>query len=375
MQAVQQEKRGFVYHFLQSNYITWFTDWFLGLFGKAAHVILILTTLYTGAELIPGMNLPAALNNTVFLVQMLTLDIGGIGLGKLAMQAKESNPEGAAKAEGLSKWLIRIVIASLVTVAVEGTIKSIPGLGGNIVQVIEAINLVVGGVLTIAGAICAVKYGPVIHALAHDDQAQPAPDKVQDLVSRAVAEAQAKLAADQAQMIADLSARHEQASNLQRIETQMLSAKVHDMPLQISGPASENEADFEAKLADLRAQIEAENEAKFEAKALRMRQEFEARFEAVLRQSVTVSEVREIAQLEASKSAKNLLEMGQKGSAPKSKSEAKPGAPLLDKRATVVALAELRPELSSYEIADETGVPVSTVQRYLKERKEQLSQK
>ncbi len=375
MQAVQQEKRGFVYHFLQSNYITWFTDWFLGLFGKAAHVILILTTLYTGAELIPGMNLPAALNNTVFLVQMLTLDIGGIGLGKLAMQAKESNPEGAAKAEGLSKWLIRIVIASLVTVAVEGTIKSIPGLGGNIVQVIEAINLVVGGVLTIARAICAVKYGPVIHALAHDDQAQPAPDKVQDLVSRAVAEAQAKLAADQAQMIADLSARHEQASNLQRIETQMLSAKVHDMPLQISGPASENEADFEAKLADLRAQIEAENEAKFEAKALRMRQEFEARFEAVLRQSVTVSEVREIAQLEASKSAKNLLEMGQKGSAPKSKSEAKPGAPLLDKRATVVALAELRPELSSYEIADETGVPVSTVQRYLKERKEQLSQK
>jgi hypothetical protein len=69
--------------------VTAVTDWFLGFFSKAAHMVLILTTLYTGAELLPGISLPIAINNGVFVVQMLVPDVGGMGLARLAMQARD----------------------------------------------------------------------------------------------------------------------------------------------------------------------------------------------------------------------------------------------------------------------------------------------
>src|SRR6185437_10668379 len=138
------------------TYVTVITDWFLGFFGKAAHLVLILTTLYTGAELLPGVSLPGSLSNAVFVLQMLVLDVGGMGLAKLAMQASDQgNEDGAKKADDLSKWLIRIVIASLVTVAVEQAVKAIPGLNG-ISTIVDGVNIAVGGVLTIARAVCAV---------------------------------------------------------------------------------------------------------------------------------------------------------------------------------------------------------------------------
>lgn len=193
-------KRGFWYHFRHSTYITAITDWFLGFFGKAAHLILILTTLYTGAELLPGVSLPAPLNNAVFVLQMLVLDVGGMGLAKLAMQAKDrGNEEGAKKAEDLSKWLIRIVIASLVTVAAEQAVKAIPGLS-DISTIVDGINIAVGGLLTIARAVCAVNYGRVIHALQLEDEGEPQPTQIIDveaLVHQAIAELAATLAADQ----------------------------------------------------------------------------------------------------------------------------------------------------------------------------------
>jgi hypothetical protein len=193
-------KRSFWYHFNRSTYVTAITDWFLGFFGKAAHLVLILTTLYTGAELLPGVSLPGALNNAVFVLQMLVLDVGGMGLAKLAMQASDrGNEEGAKKADDLSKWLIRIVIASLVTVAVEQAVRAIPGLSG-ISTVVAGINIAVGGVLTIARAVCAVNYGRVIHSLQLEDDGEPQPPQVVDveaLVRQTIGELVATLAADQ----------------------------------------------------------------------------------------------------------------------------------------------------------------------------------
>jgi len=124
--------------------VTAITDWFLGFFGKAAHLILILTTLYTGAELLPGVSLPVAVNNSVFVVQMLVLDVGGMGLVRLAMQARDQgNEEGAKQAEKLSTWLLRIVIASLVTVALEQAMRAIRGLAG-VSSLVEGVNVAPG---------------------------------------------------------------------------------------------------------------------------------------------------------------------------------------------------------------------------------------
>ncbi len=165
VQQQQAQQQGFKYHFVRSNYVTWFTDWLLGLGGKSAHVILIFTMLYMSAELYPGVSLPPGLNITVFLVQMFALDMGGMGLASLARQARaDGNTEGADKAQKLSRWLIRIMIASLVTVCLEQAISNIPGIGAA-QGYIDAIKLLVEVALVVARAICAVLYGVTIHSL------------------------------------------------------------------------------------------------------------------------------------------------------------------------------------------------------------------
>jgi hypothetical protein len=191
--------RDFWYHVAQSTYVTAVTDWFLGFVGKAAHLTLILTTLYTSAELLPGVTLPGSVNNGVFVAQMLTLDVGGMGLAKLAMQARDrSNEMGARQAEHLSRWLIRIVIASLVTVALEQAVRAIPGLA-SVSATVEGMNVVIGGALTIARAICAVHYGRVMHLLhPNDEEELPSRPLVEELVRQAIGELATTVAEQQA---------------------------------------------------------------------------------------------------------------------------------------------------------------------------------
>ncbi len=164
----------FLYGFLRSNYITAFTDWFMGLAGKLAELVLYVTVLYSGAELYPGVNLPAGLNLSVFILQLGALDVGGIGLSKLARQAREDqNAEGAEKAERLSRWLIRIMIAGIVTVSAEQTLAHLPG-AERFEPYIQPVQALVELALVVARAVCAVLYGKVVHALKPNEQAQRA---------------------------------------------------------------------------------------------------------------------------------------------------------------------------------------------------------
>jgi hypothetical protein len=196
--------QGVWHHIARSTYVTVVTDWFLGFVGKAAHLILILTTLYTGAELLPGVVLPASLNTAVFVIQMLALDVGGMGLAKLAMQAKDrGNSEGARQAEQLSTWLIRLVIASLVTVAIEQASRALPVLA-SWSSTIAGIAVIIGAALTIARAICAVHYGRVMHLL-HADEEEPSQRPcVEELVQQAVSDLATTLRAEQQQALAQL---------------------------------------------------------------------------------------------------------------------------------------------------------------------------
>lgn len=160
------------YSFKHSLYITAFTDWFLGFFGRGAQFILIVTTIYQGAGLLPGLALPQGITSTVFIVQMLTLDIGGMGLARIAKQARdEGDSEGAKKTAALGKWLIRIVIATLVAAALEQIVKPLP-----VYQTIkpgaDVFFLLVSSCLVIARAVCAVQYSVVMHSLkSHEHQA------------------------------------------------------------------------------------------------------------------------------------------------------------------------------------------------------------
>ena len=88
----------FVRSFKQSNYITDFWNWFLTPLSKSAELVLFGSILYSSYQLIPGVpTVPAGVDAFLFLVQQAALDIGGLGLLKLAKRAglpKESFPMG-----------------------------------------------------------------------------------------------------------------------------------------------------------------------------------------------------------------------------------------------------------------------------------------
>lgn len=138
-------------------------------------------------------------------------------------------------------------------------------------------------------------------------------------------------------------------------------------------PSSVPPIDLEALTEAITRRIEAASEARFEARIRQLEATNEARFEALLRQWVTVSEAPETRQIEApkkprearipeGKAALNVVALRQ------------PGAVLTEKRAAVYRLIEQDNNLSSYAIADQTGIPVSTVQRYLKDWKERRNE-
>lgn len=162
-----------------SDYWTWFTEWLLSFGGKAAWPILIVSTLYMGAELYPGVNLPSGLNFAVFLAQLFALDMGGMGLVSLARQARdEGNAEGARQAGNFGRVLVGIVIASMVTIGVKQFLSNIPALTANslhhakgtpddsiMATLIDPAIMVVEFILVIARVVCAVLYGKVMHSL------------------------------------------------------------------------------------------------------------------------------------------------------------------------------------------------------------------
>ena len=143
-----------------SEYITSFTNWFMGLIGRATEIVLYATVLYSSAQLYPGVKLPARLSLAVFLIQMGALDVGGLALSKLAKQArKDNNTEGAEAAMRLSHWLIGIMLAGVVTIGLEHALPfPLPSF----------VTIPIDVALVVARSICAVLYGRVVHELKTD---------------------------------------------------------------------------------------------------------------------------------------------------------------------------------------------------------------
>lgn len=175
----------FWYGFFRSNYITACWNWFLILSGKAAEAVLTLSVVYSCARLLPTLHTPTWLDNTVFIWQMIALDVGGLSLRKMANQAlKDGDKNGATIARRVSNALIGIMIAN-VALSVLQTIAPIP------MQVVSTVE----GILLIARAIMAVLYAHVIHSLLGEhhyaEQGAPSID-VSQVVSSALAEFSAK---------------------------------------------------------------------------------------------------------------------------------------------------------------------------------------
>jgi hypothetical protein len=143
----------FTSSFKQSNYITDFWNWFMTLMSKAAEMVLFGTVLYSGYQLLPGVpHVPATIDAAVFVIQQGALDIGGMGLLKLAKRAglpRESFPVR------LGATLVVLMILNVALASVKHTLPMIP----------DGVFVGIETLLLIARAIVAVLFGHAIHAL------------------------------------------------------------------------------------------------------------------------------------------------------------------------------------------------------------------
>jgi len=139
--------------FKQSNYITDFWNWFMTLMSKAAEMVLFGTVLYSGYQLLPGVpHVPATIDAAVFVIQQGALDIGGMGLLKLAKRA--GLPRDAFPVR-LGAALVVLMILNVALASIKHTFPMIPG----------GVFVGIETVLLIARAIAAVLFGHAIYAL------------------------------------------------------------------------------------------------------------------------------------------------------------------------------------------------------------------
>jgi predicted HTH transcriptional regulator len=326
MQHPEAHKQDWKYHLWRSTWLSAAWNWFMMFAAAACEAILTVSVIYSCARLLPTLQTPIWLDNTVFIWQMVALDVGGLSLRKMANQArKDGNKAGATFASRVSNALITIMVLNVVLSILQG----VAHLDAHLVAVVE------GGLL-VARAVMAVLYAAVIHSLREDEQSEPATPALD--VQQQIALAVANLQTHVEQRLMDLSAEQSQMqASLQQIQNSM--------------PAIDETALTEAVTRNL-----------------------EARFEAAMRQKRVVSEAKpEARQLEAPKARREAKPEARKPpheAAPHIVPLRQPGAVLTEKRAAVYRLMQQDGRLSSYAIAEQTGIPVSTVQRYMKDWRE-----
>ncbi len=357
----------------QSDYWTWFTEWLLSFGGKAAWPILILSTLYMGAELYPGVNLPAGLNFAVFLTQLFALDMGGMGLVSIARQVKDAGYEEEAKqANSFGKVLVAIVITSLVTVGVKQFLSGIPALttpatkGGQdsiMGTYIDPAIIVVEFILVIARVVCAVLYGKVMHSLKHTSEIPATPSVpavgVEEMLRNALEDFQTTFE-QRLQAITDEQAR--MLTAIQRLQTTPAPA-----------PTVDTQAVIQAVVADLVPQLQALDQTMLRQNATIHEMEIQAESLPELGHHSGKTLPEKAASIQAAKPPfRQPTQTTSRGSQAEQ--------PVIHLVPANASREELKAEairlhtvegLSSYKIAEKLGKPAKTVQSWLSKEKDQ----
>src|SRR5712691_11376242 len=139
--------------FKESNYITDFWTWLLTLLSKSAELVLFGSILYSSYQLVPGVPpVPPAIDAFLFLVQQAALDIGGMGLLKLAKRAGLSRDAFPMRV-GIT--LVVLMVLNVVLASVKHALPMVP----------DGVFVAIETILLIARAVMAVLFGHAIHAL------------------------------------------------------------------------------------------------------------------------------------------------------------------------------------------------------------------
>jgi hypothetical protein len=253
----------------RSTWVTGSWNWLLTLVSRAAEAILTVTILYATLQIFTETNPQVDLG--MFLAQQIALDAGGIGLIKMANQARrDGQTESAHKARTVALILMVLMGIGVVIAEVESKITTTTTLlvGQHLVtstldfkHAYPEVAIVIEVLLLIARGAMAIVYGFTIHDLESaqpEEQAPASPpaEEVQALVKSAVTEALATLERAQTQRMHDLSTQiermiHEQQQEQQRVHTVIQEVQDTHHTLQITGPAPSQEAIVNAVVARL----------------------------------------------------------------------------------------------------------------------------
>lgn len=139
--------------FKESNYITDSWNWLMTLMSKSAEPVLFGSVLYSGYELLPNVpHPPALLDALVFIIQSAALDIGGMGLLKLAKRAGLPRSSFPVR---VGVTLVALMIANVALASIKQAYPQAP----------SGAYLFVETGLLIARAVMAVLFGHAIYAL------------------------------------------------------------------------------------------------------------------------------------------------------------------------------------------------------------------
>src|SRR5258708_4608471 len=197
--------------FKQSNYITEFWNWFMTLMSKAAEMVLFGTVLYSGYQLLPGVpHVPATIDAAVFVIQQGALDIGGMGLLKLAKRA--GLPRDAFPVR-LGMTLVVLMILNVALASIKHTLPMIP----------DGVFVGIETVLLIARAVVAVLFGHAIYALREEYGESTITIKDADELQQRIVELSSELAQIQQNFNQRLT---EQLSRIENTFHQQLSTQL-----------------------------------------------------------------------------------------------------------------------------------------------------
>jgi hypothetical protein len=274
--------------------------------------------------------LPLALSNIVLGTQVVMLDIGGFSLASMADQARQQGNERAARKASRTGWfLIGVTILTLLLVSI--------GLLWPLSPAVQDATTKAEKGLILVRVVMTVVYGHVIHSLRRAAHMPPVLVPSADVSARLDAYSE-QLRLVQAEM--QRQAREVQGS---------VSTLVHSVV----------QAQTHTLLSELQA-----GEARVEALVRQQLTDFEAHHEAREAHKTRQSEAPT-----APREAKKPVSPRHTGASTKVLSLRQRDVVPTEKRAAVYALLDTDSRLSSYEIAEQTGYPPSTIQRYMKDWK------
>ena len=243
--------------FKHSNYITDFWNWLMTLMSKAAELVLFVSVLYSGYQLLPGItHASAEVDAVVFVIQQAALDIGGMGLLKLAKRAelpKDSFPVQVG---------ITLVVLMILNVVLASLKRAVPTIPPDVFVWVET-------VLLVARAIMAVLFGHAIHALREEYAESTITVKDASKLRQDIEELSMELSRVQHhfhdKLSSELSTLHE---SMQRQLSSQLSA-VHESMQHLENSTVEEVRQVKASLEMQRQNQRAEREKRAERPVLR----------------------------------------------------------------------------------------------------------